>query len=147
MSHRSPSSRRLSPTTFRRTPGPSPLNTTVAGVIDSGDVDCVAVSLRKGQRLSAEVQAVRLGGEMTDTVLTVLGPDGRQLAQADDTPITRQDPFVTFAAPTDGTYTIQVRETAFGGGPNSTYAPPRRRLPPAIGRLPAGGPDRERPRG
>jgi hypothetical protein len=99
-----------------------PANTTVAGVIDSGDVDCVAVSLRKGQRLSAEVLAVRLGGEMTDTVLTVLGPDGRQLAQADDTPITRQDPFATFVAPADGTYTIQIRETAFGGGPNSTYA-------------------------
>src|SRR6516165_4685327 len=38
-----------------------PLNTTVAGVIDSGEVDCVAVTLRKGQRLAAEVQAVRLG--------------------------------------------------------------------------------------
>src|SRR5262249_22605041 len=69
-----------------------PLNTTVSGVTDSGDVDGVAVALKKGQRLSAEVQAIRLGGEMTDTILTVFGPDGRTLALADDPPATRQDP-------------------------------------------------------
>jgi hypothetical protein len=99
-----------------------PLNTTVAGVIDAGDVDCVRVSLKKGQRLSAEVQAVRLGGELTDTVLTVFDPEGRAIAQADDLPITRQDPFVSLVVPAEGTYTLQVRETSFGGGPTSTYA-------------------------
>ncbi len=98
------------------------LNGTVSGVIDSGDVDYFAVSLRKGRRLSAEVQAVRLGGEMTDTVLTIQGPDGRRLAEADDTAITRQDPFVSIVAPADGTYTISVRDTSFGGGPSNTYA-------------------------
>ena len=91
-------------------------------MIDSGDVDCVAVPLRKGQRLSAEVQAVRLGGEMTDTVLTVLGPDGGQLARW----TTRRSPARTRSPrssprPT-ARYTIQVRDTAFGGGPTSTYA-------------------------
>src|SRR5262249_17411340 len=40
------------------------LNTTISGVIESADIDNVAVALKKGQRLSAEVQAVRLGGEM-----------------------------------------------------------------------------------
>jgi hypothetical protein len=98
------------------------LNTTVAGVIESGDVDSVAVALSKGERLAAEVQAVRLGGEMTDTVLTIVGPDGRQLAFADDPPLTRQDPFATLVAPEDGTYTIQIRDSSFGGGPGSSYA-------------------------
>jgi hypothetical protein len=116
-----------------------PLNTTVAGVIDSGDVDCVAVALRKGQRLSAEVQAVRLGGELTDTVLTILDHDGRPIAQADDTPITRQDPFASIVVPGDGTYTVQVRDTSFGGGPSSTYALHVGDFPRPAGVYPPGG--------
>jgi hypothetical protein len=99
-----------------------PLNTAVAGVIESGDVDGVAVALRKGQRLAAEVQAVRLGGEFTDSTLTILDPDGRPVAHADDTFLTRQDPFAAIVAPRDGTYTVRVRDTAFGGGPANTYA-------------------------
>jgi hypothetical protein len=116
-----------------------PLNTTVAGVIDSGDVDCIAVVLRKGQHFAAEVQAVRLGGEFTDTVLTILDPQGRPVAQADDTPITRQDPFATIVAPEDGTYTIRVRDTAFGGGPGSTYALHVGDFPRPSGVFPPGG--------
>lgn len=99
---------------FRKTSPTVPMDTTVAGVIDSGDVDCVAVAMRKGMRFSAEVQAVRLGGEMTDTLMTILGPDGRVLATADDPPMTGQDPFATLVAPADGLYTIQIRETSYG---------------------------------
>jgi hypothetical protein len=98
------------------------LNTTVAGVIDAGETDRVAVTVKARQRLSAEVQAVRLGGEMTDTVLTLRGPDGRVLAEVDDTPATHQDPFIALVAPVDGTYTVELREVAYGGGPASTYA-------------------------
>jgi hypothetical protein len=116
-----------------------PLNTTIAGVIDAGDVDCVAVALRKGQRLAAEVQAVRLGGELTDTVLTILDPDGRPIAQADDTPITHQDPFATIVAPADGRYTVQVRETSYGGGPSGTYALHVGDFPRPTGVFPPGG--------
>jgi hypothetical protein len=97
-------------------------NTTVSGVIDSGDIDCFAVRLRKGQRLSAEVQAVRLGGEMTDAVLSLFAPDGRRIVEADDTAIARQDPFASIIAPVDGVYTVAVRDTAYGGGPTNTYA-------------------------
>jgi hypothetical protein len=100
---------------------PVPLNVSVAGIIESGGADCFAVTLKKGQRLAAEVEAVRLGGELTDAVLTVFGPDGRELATVDDTPLFRQDPFLTLLAPADGVYTVQVRETNYGGGGNSRY--------------------------
>jgi hypothetical protein len=116
-----------------------PLNRTVAGVIDSGDVDCFAVTLRKGQRLSAEVQAVRLGGEMTDTVLSVLAPDGRRLADADDSAITRQDPFASIVATDEGRYTITVRDTSFGGGPSNTYTLHVGEFPRPTGIFPPGG--------
>src|SRR5262249_32061697 len=34
----------------------------------------------------------------------------------------RQDPFVSVTAPADGTYTVEVREGNYGGGPANTYA-------------------------
>jgi hypothetical protein len=100
---------------------PVPLNVSVAGAIESGGVDCFAVTLKKGQRLAADVETVRLGGELTDTIVTVLGPDGRELATVDDTPLFHQDPFLTLLAPDDGVYTVQVRETNNGGGDTSRY--------------------------
>ena len=47
------------------------LNVSVAGVTEAGGVDRFAVTLRKGQRLSAEVEGIRLGGERNDTAITV----------------------------------------------------------------------------
>ena len=84
------------------------LNVSVAGAIEAAGVDCYAVALKKGQRLAAEIEGVRLGGALTDTVLTVFGPDGSLLANVDDTPLFRQDPFVTLLAPVEGVYTVQV---------------------------------------
>jgi hypothetical protein len=95
--------------------------------------------LKKGQRLAAEVEAVRLGGELTDAVLTVLGPDGRELATVDDTPLFRQDPFLTLLAPADGVYTVQVRETNYGGGDNSRYVLHVGTFPRPAAVFPSGG--------
>ena len=81
--------------------------------IDSGDVDSFVVTLRKGQRISAEVEAIRLGGEMTDMLLTVVGPDGRTITEVDETLMARQDPFVSLIAPSDGRYLLKVRDAAF----------------------------------
>lgn len=105
-----------------KTPQEVPLNTTVAGGTESGGVDRFAVKLKKGERLSAEVEGIRLAADLTDTALTILGPDGKPLAFADDTPLFRQDPFVSLAAPADGVYTVEVRDTNFGGGDNNRYA-------------------------
>ncbi|MCX7701875.1 MAG: PPC domain-containing protein, partial [Gemmataceae bacterium] len=98
-----------------------PLNVTVAGIVESAGVDHFAVTLRQGQRLSAEVEGVRLGADVVDTVLTVFGPDGRELASNDDNPLFRQDPFVTLVAPNDGRYVVQVRDTSYGGGDTARY--------------------------
>src|SRR6267142_823291 len=47
------------------------LNSTIAGVIKSEDVDCFAVDLKQGQRFSAEVEGIRLGRANFDARLTV----------------------------------------------------------------------------
>jgi hypothetical protein len=97
------------------------LNSTISGIMELGDCDYYAVVLSKGQRLTAEVEGIRLGVGLTDTVITVYGPDGQELASVDDTALFRQDPFVSLLAPTEGTYTIEVRDTTSGGGSNNAY--------------------------
>src|SRR5580765_7312591 len=86
------------------------LNSTVTGVIKSEDVDCFAVEMKKGQRLSAEVEGMRLGRGAFDPRLTVLDADGAVAADVDDTWLGRQDPLVSLMAPKDGTYIIRVRD-------------------------------------
>lgn len=120
-------------------PQPIPRSCAVAGILDAGEVDAYAVEVGAGERLAVEVQAVRLGGEMTDAVLAIEGPDGRELARVDDTAMTRQDPFASLIAPASGRYTIRVRETSRGGGPNATYALHIGSFPRPTTIFPAGG--------
>src|SRR5262245_43471618 len=115
-------------------------NVTVAGVLESGDVDCFEISLRRGDRLAAEVEAVRLGGSMLDTVLTIFGPDGKAITTVDDTPLFHQDPCATIFALADGKYVVQVRETNFDGDENSRYALHIGTFPRPAYVFPAGGP-------
>ncbi|MCI0702296.1 MAG: PPC domain-containing protein [Planctomycetia bacterium] len=103
------------------TPQSVPLNVSLTGITESGGVDRFAVTLTKGERLSLEVEAIRLGGELNDTAITVFGPDGKEIATVDDTPLFRQDPTLSLLVPTDGVYTVEVRETNYGGSDTSRY--------------------------
>ncbi len=97
------------------------LNTTVSGVIRSEDVDCFAVELKKGQPFTAEVEGMRLGRGNFDPRLTVIGPGGAVVADADDTWLGKQDPFVSLVAAQDGAYVIKVREATYGGSESCHY--------------------------
>lgn len=97
------------------------LNTTVAGIITSEDVDCFAVELKKGARLSAEVEGMRLGRGMFDPRLAVLETNGTVLADVDETWLAKQDPFVSLIAPHDGTFILQLREATYGGNGDCHY--------------------------
>jgi hypothetical protein len=82
------------------------------------DVDLWSFAAKKGQTVSCEVNAARLGSPL-DARLEVLGPDGRVLAENDDA--FGPDPFVRFTAPADGTYQARVRDANFKGGPAHVY--------------------------
>jgi hypothetical protein len=90
---------------------PLPLNVTVSGTIDRGDVDYFRVEAKKGQRLAVEVEGMRLGAALFDPQIAVLAANGKVLAAADDTPLLRHDPHLTLLVPADGPYLIQLRET------------------------------------
>ena len=97
---------------------PVPRQCTVHGQIQADpkvpDRDCYAVNARKGERLSVDLEAVRVAsmhymGE-NDCQLRLFGPDGKLLAACDDTPLYVQDPFLSVEAPMDGRYVIEVSQ-------------------------------------
>ena len=97
------------------------MGTTVHGKIDEGDVDYFSVNLKQGQRLSAEIVAVRLGPYLFDARLAVSDSDGNEISSCDDTSLLNQDPIVSMIAPKDGQYFVHIREAAFGGDFDSMY--------------------------
>jgi len=82
-------------------------NVTVRGMLDKGDhgdVDLYKVPVVPGERLSVEVDSVRLadvhyGNSEFDVAVRILDRDGRQLAANDDNPLHVQDPIVAVRIP------------------------------------------------
>jgi hypothetical protein len=87
----------------------------------AGDVDCWAFTATKGQALSLDLRASRLGSPL-DGVLTLFDSAGKQLAQADDLGGDQTDAALNFTAPADGIYHARVEERfASRGGPEFAY--------------------------
>lgn len=98
-----------------------PLNTSVTGVIQNEDLDYFAVKLKKGQRITAEVEGMRLGDAMFDPFVGIYDEKKFALAESDDTALGKQDPIASAIAPADGKYYVLVRDTTYGGGGNFYY--------------------------
>ena len=95
-------------------------NVTVTGVVKTEDVDYFRIEGKKGERISVEVQAIRLGF-MFDPAISLLDKNRFEIAVSDDTPLTKQDPFFTAILPEDGEYYIAIRESSFVGNNSSHY--------------------------
>jgi len=90
---------------------------TVNGKLEKGgDVDQYSITLKKGERLVALVQANQVLGSPMDAIIQVVDPQGFILAQNDDGRLL--DPLIVYSAPADGVYTVRV--FAFPLTPNST---------------------------
>ena len=100
---------------------PVSLNVTVAGVVQSEDVDYYVVDCKKGQRLSAEVEGVRLGTYLFDPYVAILDSKRFELSGGDDIPLVRQDALASIVVPEDGKYYVQIRESSYGGNGNCRY--------------------------
>ncbi len=97
------------------------LNRTVEGIAGNEDDDYYVCSLKKGQRLSVEVEAIRLGRVFFDGYVAILDPKKFELASCDDTPLLRNDAFVSIIAPEDGDYRVVVHEAAYEGNDQCQY--------------------------
>ena len=116
-----------------------PLNSTIQGVVTGEDVDYFAIPLAKGQRLSVDVEALRLGTFLFDPAVAILDEKRFELATVDDVPIAFQDCVVSMLAPADGTYYVQMRETSYGGNDNCRYRLHVGTFPRPTAVYPAGG--------
>ncbi|MFT7171988.1 MAG: hypothetical protein ACI9NQ_000197 [Paracoccaceae bacterium] len=115
------------------------LNVTVQGVADAEDDDFYQVQCKKGQRLSVEVEAMRLGRVMFDPYIAILDKNRFELAVNDDSPFLKRDCAASIIIPEDGPYTVLVRESSYQGNGASqyrmhigTFPRPRAVFPPAV---------------
>lgn len=115
------------------------LNHTVNGVVKNEDVDYFEIAATKGQRISAEIEAIRLSGVMFDPYLAILDERGFELASSDDTELLLQDSTLSIIAPNDGVYRIEVRESSYRGGDKFHYRLHIGSFPRPLVVFPAGG--------
>lgn len=73
-----------------------------------------AITFKKDEKWTITAEAASFGSPL-DLELSLLGPDGKQLATADDLPGTT-DPQLLFAVPADGAYKIVVSDKSGASG-------------------------------
>ena len=100
-----------------------PANSTVLGRLnDPADVDLYRIEVKRGQRVSAEIEAARLGVDrgIPDLHLAIYDADGKKLAAADDSALFVQDPLLSIRADRAGAYFVEVRHCMYNGA-GETY--------------------------
>ncbi len=97
------------------------LDHTVHGVIQREDQDVFTIEVTQGERVSIEVEGLRLGRTLFDPVIEVLDAAGEVIASNDDQTAARADAFLSLPAPADGKLWVRLRESAFRGDGKSTY--------------------------
>lgn len=129
----------VEPNTEFATPQKINLDVTVNGFVNNEDVDYYLVEAKKGERITAEIEGIRLGNFFFDPVLAILDKNRFELTACDDAALAWQDGIVSIVAPEDGSYTVQVRESAFGGNGACTYRLHVGRFPRPTAAIPSGG--------
>ncbi|MBP85595.1 MAG: peptidase [Planctomycetaceae bacterium] len=94
------------------------LNKVINGNVGNEDVDYYVIEAKKGQRISAEIVAMRLSTALFDPYVAILDEKRFELSANDDTALALQDAYASIVAPADGKYFIEVRESAYAAGNN-----------------------------
>ncbi|MCC6488696.1 MAG: PPC domain-containing protein [Candidatus Hydrogenedentes bacterium] len=115
------------------------LGTTINGSIGGEDVDYYAVELPENGRLTAEVEAMRLGGALFDPKLRLFSPSGHEVIAEDDTALLRQDAAFVYQGKEAGRYVVAVSEAAYGGGGGFNYRLHIGQFPRPLMMTPLGG--------
>lgn len=120
-------------------PQPIEMNSVVNGTADNEDVDYYVVEAKKGDRITAEVEGIRLGITLFDVYVAILNAARFELASSDDAALVWQDGIASIVAPEDGKYIIQVRESSYAGNGACLYRVHVGNYPRPLATLPAGG--------
>jgi hypothetical protein len=112
---------------------------TINGVVKTEDVDYYLVELKENERLTVELEGLRLNTEMFDPFVAILDENRFEIARSDDAPLLQQDCVCSVVAPKAGKYIIEVRESSFGGNDNCQYRLHVGDFPRPLAVIPAGG--------
>lgn len=115
------------------------LNRTINGLVKSEDVDYFEFNASKGQRISLEIEAIRLSGPLFDPYIAILDSNRFEVATSDDTDLLLQDSTLSLIAPETGKYFVEVRESSYRGGNNFYYRLHLGNFPRPLIAFPAGG--------
>jgi hypothetical protein len=97
------------------------INHTINGVVKNEDVDYFEFNATKGQRISLEIEAIRLSGPLFDPYIAILDSNRFEVATSDDTELLLQDATLSTIIPKSGKYFVEVRESSYRGGNNFYY--------------------------
>lgn len=92
----------------------------IDGTTDELAFDFYRLDAKRGETVSIEVLASRIGSKL-DPVLRILDGEKRELAFCEDASGAGRDCRLQFRAPKTGTYVIEVRDMAYSGGPQHFY--------------------------
>ena len=70
---------------------PIAMNVTVNGLAQNEDVDYYEINATEGQRISAEIEAIRLSGPLFDPYVAILDENRFEIATSDDSELLLQD--------------------------------------------------------
>lgn len=125
---------------------PVPLNSTVEGQILPGagmDRDYYRVEARPGQRLSVEIESVRLGtlhtGGESDLQARILDAAGKELGKSSGSALYVQDPILSVVAPAAGPYYVEIAQAIFSAPRQLYYRAHIGSFSRPLGIYPAGG--------
>jgi hypothetical protein len=99
---------------------PIELPVAIDGVTESGQSDFFQFSGTKGDWVSVEAVATRLGTKL-DPVIRVLNQTGRELAFADDSPSLAGDCRLRIQLPETGAYFVAIEDSSLGGSSAHQY--------------------------
>lgn len=129
----------VEPNQDHATAQPIATNVTLHGTVTNEDVDCFVLEAKAGQRISVEVEALRLGDAPFDAFVSLQDERRFELASCDDSTLFRQDPVLSAVAPADGRYFVVLRDSSFGGSDLSRYRVHVGGFPRPLALWPAGG--------
>ncbi|MCB9853655.1 MAG: PPC domain-containing protein [Phycisphaerales bacterium] len=115
------------------------LDITIDGRITREDIDYFVVEAKAGERITAEIEAIRLGRTMFDPYVAILDSNRFELSASDDSVLLLQDSIASAVAPQDGRYYVLVRDASFQGDDASFYRLHVGRFPRPRVAFPPGG--------
>ena len=129
----------VEPNSDFKQPQPVAANVTIEGIIQNEDVDYFVIDAKKGDRITAEVEGIRLGDFMFDPYVAILNEARFELSTSDDAALVWQDGIASIIAPADGKYIVQIRESSYGGNANCHYRCHIGNYPRPLAVVPSGG--------